>query len=415
MRNLDAPRATILMLGLAVLLAALLCLPVAAQEAPATSSSVVAAAQASPSPAPYQPAAVAFATPRPAAAAASSSGPDPDRKWEVEFHGGGLLATSPSSGGAALPDPGVPFTTIGGDASRAISSWYFGDGAALYNQFVSDAANPAITDTINPLDPALNSEVVHRQHGAAFGGRLYREITPRWGVELNFDYNLGELEISDRGLSQIAASSASWQAAFTQYFTFVGATGLTVTSTAAVHRSDGHQALISGGAVLNLKTEGRAIPYLTFGLGVIHNTGDMPFAALVGNYQFTHGNPFNETDSVAMRYTISDNVVTGYVGAGLKYYVTPHWGIRMDVRDYLSPNTIDNLVDASPSHVVSPVGATVFTTITGGQSIQFDSNEAFFPGAPSSLSGPAITGFRTFSSNGVQQQIGISGGVFFRF
>ncbi|HXZ27906.1 MAG TPA: hypothetical protein VEG08_07900 [Terriglobales bacterium] len=409
MRKLDAPRATILMLGLAVLLAALICLPVAAQEAPATSSSVAAAAQASPSPAPYQPAAVAFATPRPAAAAASSDGPDPDRKWEVEFHGGGLLATSPSSGGVALPDPGVPFATVVGP-SRFESSWYFGDGAALYNQFVSAFAAPGLTNTISPLDPALNSEVVHRQHGAAFGGRLYRELSPRWGVELNFDYNLGELEMSDRGLNQIAATSASWQAAFTQMTTFIGATGVTVTSTAAAHRSDGHQALITGGAVLNLKTEGRAIPYLTFGLGVIHNTGDMPFATLVGNYSFTFaGAPFNETDAVGMRYTISDNVVTGYVGAGLKYYVTPHWGIRMDVRDYLSPNTIDNLVDASPSRVLgAPNVAFVFIS---SPTIQFSNNAAL----ADTLTGPVITGFRTFSSNGVQQQIGISGGIFFRF
>ena len=406
MRHHNVPRVTLLLLSLTVLVAALVCLPAMAQETPAASSSVAAAAQSSAAPTPYQPAAAAFATPRPAAAAAPSDGPDRDRKWEIEVHGGGLLATSPSSGDVALPDPGAPFTTFAGDPSRLVSSWYFGDGAALYNQFVTAFGSPAITDFINPLDPALNSEVVHRQHGAAFGGRLYRELSPRWGVELNFDYNLGELEIGGRGLNQIAATSASWQAAFGQLAgTFAG----TAVSTFAVHRSDGHQALISGGAVLNLKTEGRAIPYLTFGLGVIHNTGDMPFAGLVGNYQFF---AFNETDTVGLRYTINENVVTGYVGAGVKYYVTPHWGIRIDARDYLSPNTINNLVDASPSHVTA-APAIALTFITGGQpSLQFSNDTAF---QPTNLSGPVITGFRTFSSNGIQQQIAVSGGVFFRF
>ncbi len=412
MKQHHVPRATLLLLSLTVLVAALVCLPAAAQETPAASSAVTAAAQANASPAPYQPAAAAFAAPRPAAAA-SSDGPDPDRKWEIEVHGGGLLATSPASGDVALPNPGAPFTTFVGGSTRFVSSWYFGDGAALYNQFVASLANPALTNTINPLDPALNSEVVHRQHGAAFGGRLYRELTPRWGVELNFDYNLGELQISSRGLNQIAATSASWAAAFTQFTTFIAATGVTVTSTPTVHRSDGHQALITGGAVLNLKTQGRAIPYLTFGLGVIHNTGDMPFVNLVGNYRFSGflGAPFNQTDSVGLRYTIDGNVVTGYVGAGLKYYVTPHWGIRIDARDYLSPNTINNLVNASPSQVVG-VPAVATTFVGPNPTLQFSNDPSFMP---TNLSGPVISGFRTFSSNGVQQQVAVSGGVFFRF
>jgi hypothetical protein len=411
MRHHNVPRTTLSLLFLALLVAALICSPAAAQETPAASSSVAAAAHANASPAPYQPAAAAFATPRPAAPA-SSDGPDPSRKWEVEFHGGGLLATSPSSGDVALPNPGAPFAGFAGP-SRLVSSWYFGDGAALYNEFVAAFASPGITDTIAPLDPALNSEVVHRQHGGAFGARLYRELSPRWGVELNFDYNLGELEISGAGLGQIAATSSSWQAAFTQLTTFIGATGVSVTSTATVHRSDGHQALVTGGAVLNLKTEGRTIPYLTFGLGVIHNTGDTPFVNLVGNYQFALlGAPFNQTDSVGLRYTINDNVVTGYVGIGVKHYVTSHWGIRVDVRDYISPNTISNLVDASPSQVVgAPVLSFAFVS---NPSLQF-SNDPATSGNPTNLSGPAISGFRTFSSNGAQQQVAVSGGVFFRF
>ncbi len=55
-----------------------------------------------------------------------------ERKWEVEVHGGGMLAANnPTEGAATLPDPGAPFTTQLGAASRRVSSWYFGDGALL--------------------------------------------------------------------------------------------------------------------------------------------------------------------------------------------------------------------------------------------------------------------------------------------
>ena len=55
-------------------------------------------------------------------------------KWEVEFHGGGMLVNNPTGGTASLPDPGPAFITELGRPSRRESSWYFGDGALLLNQ-----------------------------------------------------------------------------------------------------------------------------------------------------------------------------------------------------------------------------------------------------------------------------------------
>jgi hypothetical protein len=54
--------------------------------------------------------------------------------WEIELHGGGMLPTNPTSGVAALPAPGSPFTTAGiygppappvlvMATSRRVSSW----------------------------------------------------------------------------------------------------------------------------------------------------------------------------------------------------------------------------------------------------------------------------------------------------
>src|SRR5205085_5347841 len=84
--------------------------------------------------------AAVVATVSPAAAQTSASG-----KWGFEFHTGGVLPTNPTAGTASLPSAGQPFATaamypppappvITVASSRRESSWYFGDGAILFNQ-----------------------------------------------------------------------------------------------------------------------------------------------------------------------------------------------------------------------------------------------------------------------------------------
>src|SRR5438270_699340 len=76
----------------------------------------------------------------PAAAQTAGSG-----KWGFEFHTGGMLSTNPTAGTVSLPGAGQPFTTVAMypppappvitvASSRRESSWYFGDGAILFNQ-----------------------------------------------------------------------------------------------------------------------------------------------------------------------------------------------------------------------------------------------------------------------------------------
>ena len=79
---------------------------------------------------------LASAAASPAAAQTAGSG-----KWEIEFHGGGMLPTNPTGGTVSLPGPGEVFTSLSNvpaigpavHASRRQSSWYFGDGAILFN------------------------------------------------------------------------------------------------------------------------------------------------------------------------------------------------------------------------------------------------------------------------------------------
>ena len=93
-----------------------------------------------------------------------------DRKWEVEIYGGGMWPTDPSGGTTSLPAPGQVFTTATtmptpAPSSRRESSWYFGDGAVLFNQAVSALA--MLPGRISTLDPVLGRSLGAQSLGRA--------------------------------------------------------------------------------------------------------------------------------------------------------------------------------------------------------------------------------------------------------
>ncbi|HXZ27642.1 MAG TPA: hypothetical protein VEG08_06535 [Terriglobales bacterium] len=416
MKHSISLRALLFLLCVMVVVVALVSLPVAAQEAPPAAPSVAAAASSSSTaPAAYNPAAAAFATPKPAAAA-SSEGPDPDRKWEVEFHGGGAFANTPTSGSSNLPNPGplIP-TLLGPNTSRAVPSFYFGDGALLWNQFIAAAANPLLTNTITPLDAVLTNSVVRRRNGGMFGARISRDLTPRFALEGTFDYSLGELGFTNGALANIQATSDSWQAALIQPNAppFCGAcTATTVTSTVALRDHQGASYMLTGAVNVNALTSGRWIPYFTVGVGFLGNTGDTPAALLVGNYQYTFGGiTTNVTDTALLQSTVASHSFVGVVGAGLKYYVTPHWGIRGDVRDYISSNSISTLLSAAPTLGGAPPGCSIYS----GSNPTIQDCTPGVVGQVATLSGTPIVNFHSFSGSGALHQIAITAGVFYRF
>jgi hypothetical protein len=407
------------LLSVTVVLVALVSLPAAAQEEPPAAPSATAAASSGPAPAPYHPAAPAFATPKPASPASASSseeGPQPGSHWEVEFHGGGMFANTPTSGSSNLPNPGPLIPTLAGpNTSRAVPSFFFGDGALLYNQFVANAANINLTNTITPLDPVLNNSVVRRRNGAVFGGRISRDLTPRFSLEGNFDYSLGNLGFTSGALLNIQATSASWAAALVQPTSPPGCptcTANTTTSTIALRNNEGHSYMLTGALNINAMTTGKWIPYFTVGLGVLGNTGDTPSATLVGNNQFTFAaRNFSLTDTATLQSTVASHSFVGVVGAGLKYYVTPHWGIRGDLRDYISPNSISTLVSATPALGGAPPGCGFFGITV--PTLQFCTPGAV--GQVATLSGAPVANFHSFSGSGAMHQVALTGGVFYRF
>ncbi len=375
---------------------------------------------------------VAFASP--AAAQTAGSG-----KWEIEFDGGGMLPSNPTAGTVSLPAPGQafstaaiypPLTVITVASSRRESSWYFGDGAILFNQAATALETSQVgmsapfPGRIATLDPVLGRSLGQSRRSGSIGARVSRVLTPRFSAELSVDYGLARLQIKQANIDSIEATRASFIMAFNGLITAnPGRVLKSLTSTAAIDSGNAHQLFTSGALVINLRTAGDLIPYATVGASLISTTGNMPSVTLKGNYQFLNpsGSPINETDNVTVKDARDDRTVGGILGGGVKYHVSPRWGVRLDARVSLSKNAARTALDATPNVALGllPAGRLVLNT---DPTVVFSNNStdpvralSVTAVAASTLTGPAMTGVRTFSGSGVTSHTNITAGIFWRF
>jgi hypothetical protein len=369
-------------------------------------------------------------------AVAQAQGP----KWEIELHGGGTLPTAQTAGTATLPGPGATFTTAGiygppappvlvTATSRRVSSWFFGDGAVLFDQAASAvSANPVAMTAPFPgrivaLDPVLGRPLGDNARGGTIGLRLGRVLTQRLTVELSIDYGLTRVEIAPANEEAIEATRASFVTAFTGLITSnPGRVLRNITSTAALEDGRARQLFTSGALIINLTTASRVTPYAAVGAGLISIHGELPSATLQGNYQFSNatGAIFNETDTVTVTDGRHTNTLAGIVGGGLKYDLSSRWGIRLDVRAFLTGNPGRTNLAATPDVALGqlPAGR---VTLNADPTIQFGNSSNPVTAlrvtavTPSTLSGPAIEGFRTWSGRGVASHTNLAVGMFWRF
>ena len=368
---------------------------------------------------------------RPAAAQTTA-----DHKWEIEVHGGGMLPTNPTGGTLTLPGPAEIVSLPGGRTTLRVPSWYFGDGTALFNQsretmeaFLRrmQVGSPNLLAPIIPLDPLLGRSLGERRRGGSIGARISRALTARLTAELTVDYSAAPLQITQANSDAIEAARASVATAFdgllrngavSPTLGVIGPfTQINVISTAALERGGGHQIFTSGALNINLRTTGTIIPYATVGAGLLATTGQSPTTTLTGSYRFAAPPlagitpTFNGTDSVTLRDARDDRVAVAVLGGGLRYHVTPRWGIRIDARAHLGKNRTTTLVDASPGAEPPAVGlpnATWTYTFPPSPALVFGRQAA------STLSAP-ISGLRTFAGNGIATHTNITAGVFWRF
>ena len=336
-------------------------------------------------------------------------------KWEVEFHGGFASATTPSGGSAGTLPVATPLSTLPfSQPSRRVSSWFFGDGTALLNSVNANIGGVPLDARLTALDPVITSAAASRDSGGNFGFRIARRIGSRYFAEGTVDFADTPLKFSQEALDGINASSSSFVRAFRGLFASGPSQNPNVTAPVTFTGGNGHEVLTTGVFGVDLVTHGRVIPYVVGGGGIAHATGDLPAATITGNYTFPipvpNIAPINETDKVAIRVVRDDNAAVGVFGGGVRYAASSRWGVRFDVRASVGGGASDVVIDATPS-VATTTGTSVILVSPTIPSAVFSTSQSF----NSSLSGPAISGLKTFSGSGSSVRTNIVGGVYFRF
>ena len=351
---------------------------------------------------------------RPAVRAASARGAAQGqstggRKWEVEGHGGWLGASDVTNGTAidAFPAGGT-IPTIGGTTTRAVSSWYFGDGPTLIAQAYATVNR---SSRITPLDSLLRNRLATRGGGGSFGFRVSRQLTSRFSAEFNFDRAATSLDLADGVESALEATRAS----FIPVFLSALPGNVTATSVLAIERGGDHwQRHVTGAVNIHVGTFGRVAPYVAAGAGAVFNDGVAPVATLTGEYRSSPVATvvWDETDTVTVRAVTRDHAFVTVLGGGARIHVSSRHGLRADLRVHLTGNPVDTTVDATPSR--APGGTLNATALIGtNPSLQFASGPT--TSIRSSLSGPPVGGLETFTGSGTQAQLSFSIGYFFRF
>jgi hypothetical protein len=339
----------------------------------------------------------------------------PQGKLTIELYGGGSVASGSSSGTPIAGFPvGTPFTLQSGAPSRAVSSWFFGDGAVLLNQVLARFATNAATTfpRIASLDDALRSGGGQQGSGALFGLRVGGAVTDKVSLEFGIERGLAKMELSDPLSDALQAASDSFVDSFQALLATAPLTNLSVNSTVTTRDSSSAQTRVSAALKWTVYRGGRLQGYLAGGGGVIINSGDAPQSVLNGRYTFRlfGAFPMDESDRVVVTLDQKKTNPMGLVGAGFTYDLSSSSGLRADVRLLLSSMKDRVTMTAAPGVVAGTPPSTLSTDTGISPGIQFTTQ----PGLRSTLSGPNEN-LTIFTGSGLSKQIAFSLGIFKRF
>jgi hypothetical protein len=334
-------------------------------------------------------------------------------KWTVELFGGGTAGSESKKGTAIDEFPfGTPFTAESGSQSRAVPSWYFGDGSTLLNEVLAEFSRIDSTpfDRILPLDPLLTTSGTTRAKAGAYGVRVGRVIVPRLVLETMLVRSHDGLELTDAMRSGIENTSRSFTAAFQGLLNTAPVTNISVGSSVAIRNRSRARTRIASTLNWTLMTGRRFSAHVTGGGGVLINSGDGPEVDVTGTYSFRTFDvlPVSETDHVRVRFQQRKNNLMGVIGGGAVYNLSARSGVRADIQMTFNSSKVTTLVTGTPTVArLTPAGVLPSTT---SPAIQFST----LPGIRSSLSG-AETTLTTFTGSGVSRQVSFTVGVFRRF
>jgi hypothetical protein len=298
-----------------------------------------------------------------------------------------------------------------------VSSWFFGDGAKLFNDFVSISTLPGI----HSLDSTLTSRPAS-VNGPTFGARITRNLTSRLAVEFDIDAGARSIGVDGSVKDALEGARSSFAAAFSGVFAaqaivFVNPSA---SATSDVQTTGGHAVAATGALRFSFPAHGDIQPYVVVGGGAASAGAGATTATLVGHYAFGFHNqgitdggfpvPIDETDTAVVHFTNGGFKPVGVFGAGFTKSVSRRSAIRVDGRVLVGPSQGTITVDATPSHVVaSPHGAVAIIVRT--PSLQFSTASAF----QSSLSGAPLAGVPTFTGSGLRLQAAVTVGYVIRF
>lgn len=334
------------------------------------------------------------------------------RKWQVEGFGGLSLFELPASGEAALPPTGPSLPTSGPtNPSRRIPTWFLGDGASLLNGTNADFG---VAGRLVPLDDALGSLGLSGSHAPVAGLRLRRELNTRWWLEVGTEVHTGAADLDPDLLDAIELSRASFASAFTGLFTTGPFINVDVDAISRVTGTSSRELAVTA-AVRYTLAKRTLTPYVLVGAGLVHRLGDLPTATLTGTYDFTVATSssqsrFTESDTLTLRFE-QGTALVGIAGAGLQHALTDRLGLAIDGRASFGAPALTLQLDSTPSVTTRSPGSFVesFTT----PAVQFSSNPS--TGRDSTLSGAPLTGFKAFSTSGLQIRYLVTAGIVVRF
>jgi len=311
-----------------------------------------------------------------------------DRKWEIELYGGGV-STSASEGTRTLPPAGPPLVTTSPIfPSRAVPSFFFGDGANLLNGVTGEFD---LSARIVPLDDTF-AKLAGRT-AASFGVRLRRWINRRVSAELAADFSPSSEAAPEGFEDAIESARQSFGPVFTGLLGSGPFGGLSIESTGSGVAGRQRETAVTAAANIHFSEHKSLVPYVTLGGGVVFASGTLPEASVDGRYRFTIGGevPIAETDAVRLRFERA-SAFAMVAGGGVGRNLTKSLSLRVDARVFVGPDSTRIFVSTASSNTPgTPAGFIESFTNPG---IQFSNDPA--TGRRSTLSGPALDGFQVF-------------------
>jgi hypothetical protein len=341
-----------------------------------------------------------------------------ERPWALEFELGATAGSDPVGGTATPLPPGVTFVIPGSlpgaeQRSRQVPSWFFGDGVQLFRE--------ATRQTLSGIDDAITRNPVRSDGGATVGLRFTRRVLSRVSVGGSLGYGPGT-SLEPAAVAALENAAASFQTSFRA----LPARTRDVSAVATVSSSSTNELAATAIVSYDFRDAGTVVPFVVGGIGVVSRIGDASSAHVEGAYVVespgvVNGVPIavSEHDVVDVGYDLNDHGLLSTIGGGLRIALTPRWLLRVETRASFVRQHVDVLVSASPTTDPPPPNVAAAIFVGSPTSLSF-SNFAVATRPPptiipSSLSGPALDDFVSFSGSGTATRFSVSAAIGVRF